>query len=77
MFDHMSSMTYNYLHHPCNNQFFPFEGTSLSALNSSLSYGGVADAYINEEFQLPTSATDPTARLRALEGNSPLITQGS
>lgn len=53
---------------------FTFESPSKNAFNSNLSYGGIAEAYINDNFHLTTTANTANARLRALEETSPLIT---
>jgi hypothetical protein len=49
---------------------FNFESPNKSGFNSNLSYGCVADAYINELYPLASSANTATARLKALEAKT-------
>ncbi|CDW74414.1 UNKNOWN [Stylonychia lemnae] len=56
-----------------NQQLFTFESPSKNFFNSNLSYGNIADAYINENFMVTSTANTAIGRLRALEEPSPLI----
>ncbi len=46
---------------------FAFECPSNAALNSALSYTGLADAYLNEDVALTAAGNTTAARIKSLE----------
>lgn len=56
---------------------FVFDSPNKSCFNSNISYGGIADAYINDIYPLTSSANTASARLKALEEQTLLSASGN